>query len=287
MAALVEQGMRDGAVGLSSGLEYEVGGYGETSELVELAKVAARHGGIYMSHIRDEADKSFEALREAIAIGEQRAHPGADLAHQARHRRRVAQGGRGDRADRVGAEARRRCHRRRLSVQRVELDDHGARPRQALRLSAERREALADVGGAENVLIVRHAAHPEYEFKTLEAVAQGPQDGRRSSSSSRSSRTAAPASSAPRWWTMTSSAFYEQPWVMVASDGGIGVRHPRGAGTFPRVLGKLRPRGSVADSAGSDPEDDQRPRRPAASSRAADGSRLARSPTWCCSTRRP
>ncbi len=33
-------------------------------------------------------------------------------------------------------------------------------------------------------------------------------------------------------------AFYEQPWVMVASDGGIGVRHPRGAGTFPRVLGK-------------------------------------------------
>ena len=33
-------------------------------------------------------------------------------------------------------------------------------------------------------------------------------------------------------------AFYQQPWVMVASDGGIGVRHPRGAGTFPRVLGK-------------------------------------------------
>ncbi len=32
-------------------------------------------------------------------------------------------------------------------------------------------------------------------------------------------------------------AFYEQPWVMVASDGGIGSRHPRGAGTFPRVLG--------------------------------------------------
>jgi N-acyl-D-amino-acid deacylase len=32
-------------------------------------------------------------------------------------------------------------------------------------------------------------------------------------------------------------AFYQQPWVMVASDGGIGSRHPRGAGTFPRVLG--------------------------------------------------
>jgi len=33
-------------------------------------------------------------------------------------------------------------------------------------------------------------------------------------------------------------AFYRQPWVMVASDGGIGTRHPRGAGTFPRVLGR-------------------------------------------------
>jgi N-acyl-D-amino-acid deacylase len=33
-------------------------------------------------------------------------------------------------------------------------------------------------------------------------------------------------------------AFYQRPWVMVASDGGIGARHPRGAGTFPRVLGK-------------------------------------------------
>jgi N-acyl-D-amino-acid deacylase len=34
-------------------------------------------------------------------------------------------------------------------------------------------------------------------------------------------------------------AFYAQPWVMVASDGGIGGRHPRGAGTFPRVLGRF------------------------------------------------
>src|SRR5262249_17784058 len=49
MAQLVEQGMREGAVGLSTGLEYEVGSYSETSEIVELAKAASRHGGIYMS----------------------------------------------------------------------------------------------------------------------------------------------------------------------------------------------------------------------------------------------
>src|SRR5258708_25655308 len=80
MAALVEQGMREGAFGLSRGLEYEVGGYAETRELVALSKVAARFRGIYMAHIRDEADKSFEALREAIAIGEQ-AHIPVQISH--------------------------------------------------------------------------------------------------------------------------------------------------------------------------------------------------------------
>ena len=71
MEALVDQGMREGAIGLSSGLEYEVGSYASTEEVVALARVAARHGGFYISHIRDEADKTLEAVREAIAIGEQ------------------------------------------------------------------------------------------------------------------------------------------------------------------------------------------------------------------------
>jgi N-acyl-D-aspartate/D-glutamate deacylase len=57
MALLVDGGMREGAAGLSSGLGYEVGGYADTSELVELAKVVARYGGIYVSHIRP-ADKA-------------------------------------------------------------------------------------------------------------------------------------------------------------------------------------------------------------------------------------
>src|SRR5439155_929501 len=80
MAALVDRGMREGAVGLSSGLEYEVGSYSETAELVEMAKAAARHGGIYMSHIRDEADKAFDAFKEAIEIGE-RPHIPVQIAH--------------------------------------------------------------------------------------------------------------------------------------------------------------------------------------------------------------
>src|SRR5579859_3723124 len=60
MAQLVEQGMSEGALGLSSGLEYEVGSYSATDEVVAMAAAAAKHGGFYMTHIRDEADKSFE-----------------------------------------------------------------------------------------------------------------------------------------------------------------------------------------------------------------------------------
>src|SRR3972149_2679363 len=70
MEKLVEQGMREGAIGLSSGLEDEGGSYSATEEVMRLARVAGRRGGFYISHIRDEAERSFEALREAIRIGE-------------------------------------------------------------------------------------------------------------------------------------------------------------------------------------------------------------------------
>src|SRR5262249_25385583 len=54
MEGLVEQGMKAGAWGLSTGLIYNPGTYAKTDEVVALAKVAARHGGLYASHIRDE-----------------------------------------------------------------------------------------------------------------------------------------------------------------------------------------------------------------------------------------
>src|SRR5262249_37952952 len=69
MQALVEQGFQEGAICLSSGLEYEVGGYATTDEMVALAHSAAARGGFYISHIRDEADKAFEAMRELLTIG--------------------------------------------------------------------------------------------------------------------------------------------------------------------------------------------------------------------------
>ncbi len=70
MQALVRQGMLDGAFGLSSGLFYVPGTFTPTAEVVELAKVAGQMGGLYISHMRDEASKVTDSVRETIEIGE-------------------------------------------------------------------------------------------------------------------------------------------------------------------------------------------------------------------------
>ncbi|OFW05804.1 MAG: hypothetical protein A3H96_15345 [Acidobacteria bacterium RIFCSPLOWO2_02_FULL_67_36] len=236
MAALVDQGMREGAIGLSSGLEYEIGSYSETKEVVELAKVAARYGGFYMSHVRDEADKAFEAFREAIQIGEEAKIP-VQISHiklgtvgvwrRAADVVRLIEGAR-----KRGIDVTADCYPYQawhstitVLVPNKKYDD-----------PASVKRALDDVGGAANVMIDGDKAHPEYEGKTLDAIAkesgvtpvdvfiQIVKDGGASVI-------------ATSMVDEDIRAFYQQPWVMVASDGGIGMRHPRGAGTFPRVLG--------------------------------------------------
>ena len=67
MAALVEQAMRDGAVGISTGLEYDDGKSSTTEEVIALPR-CGRYGRIYMSHVRDEADLAMDAFRKAIRI---------------------------------------------------------------------------------------------------------------------------------------------------------------------------------------------------------------------------
>jgi N-acyl-D-amino-acid deacylase len=237
MTVLVEQGMREGAVGLSSGLEYEVGGYSDTRELVELAKAAARFRGIYMSHIRDEADKSFEALREAIAIGEQARIP-VQISHiklgtvSVWHRAAEAVA-LIENARKRGVDVTADCYPYNAWSSTITVlvpDKRYDHPP-----SVEK--ALADVGGAQNVLIVRHAAHPEYEFKTLDAVARS----RGVTPVEQFIQIVKDGGAGVVCTSMVDDdirAFYRQPWVMVGSDGGIGVRHPRGAGTFPKVLGR-------------------------------------------------
>lgn len=68
MQDLVEAGMQQGAWGMSTGLQYVPGSYADKDELIALASVAGKHGGIYASHIRDEGDELLESIQELIDI---------------------------------------------------------------------------------------------------------------------------------------------------------------------------------------------------------------------------
>src|ERR1041384_2689438 len=68
MSALVEQAMKQGAFGVSTGLIYQPGSFAKTPELIALAKAAAKHGGIYATHMRNENARVIEAIDEAVAI---------------------------------------------------------------------------------------------------------------------------------------------------------------------------------------------------------------------------
>jgi len=241
MAKLTEQAMQEGAIGLSSGLEYEVGSYSNTDELVLMSSAAAQNHGFYMTHIRDEGNKSFEALNEEIAIGE-RAH--IPIEHSHIKVSTVAVWGKAPEYIRVIEAARKRgvdfladCYPYDAWASNIKVimpDKQYENPQ-----SVEK--ALADTGGPDTVTITEFKPHPEYENHTIAELAK-----QRGISPVQMyiqiirEGDAANTEAGVIGKSMIESdikAFYQRPWVMVASDGGIGSHHPRGAGTFPRVLG--------------------------------------------------
>jgi N-acyl-D-amino-acid deacylase len=80
MQVLVEQAMNQGALGLSTALEYPPAPYARTEELISLAQAAARHGGIYATHMRSEGDGEMAALDETFRIGAE-AHIPIEIFH--------------------------------------------------------------------------------------------------------------------------------------------------------------------------------------------------------------
>lgn len=237
MARLVERGLQEGAFGLSTGLEYDIGYASTTEEIIALARVAARHGGLYVSHIRDEGDRMFEALDEALRIGREANVP-VHISHI-----KLATVSVWGKAGEVVA----RIERARRDGLDVTAD---AYPYEAWAstitvLVPSRRHddpqavanGLEDVGGADRVLVTACPARPEYEGKTLQEIAR--EHGMTPVQVYMEIVRDGGASVVCR--SMLESdirVFYRQPWVMAASDGGIGMRHPRGAGAFPRVLAR-------------------------------------------------
>jgi N-acyl-D-amino-acid deacylase len=80
MKAYVEDGMKEGAVGLSTGLIYLPGTFAKTEEIIELAKVASKYDGIYASHMRDEGNGIYNSLDELFRIARE-AHIRAEVSH--------------------------------------------------------------------------------------------------------------------------------------------------------------------------------------------------------------
>ncbi|HEY2017276.1 MAG TPA: D-aminoacylase, partial [Bryobacteraceae bacterium] len=236
MAKLVDAAMSEGAVGLSSGLEYEVGSYSNSPELIEMARAAGARRGIYLSHVRDEGDHVMDSFNEVIRIAEQGRLPVGishiklgteavwgkskqvvDLVNRARAR---------------GVKIEADCYPYEAwssTIAVLVLDKQYDNP-------VSVGKGLADVGGAANVTITRCAKHPDFEGKTLEEVARA-NEMTPVAMYSKIIRDGGAGIVCHAMKEDDIRTFYQQPWVAVASDGGIGMQHPRGAGTFPRVLG--------------------------------------------------
>lgn len=238
MLVLMEQSMKEGAFGLSSGLEYDVGYSASTEEMIELSKVAARFGGIYMTHMRDEEEGMVEAVKESIRIGRE-----AKLPVQISH---IKMGNKNVWGKSVEAIAVIEAERKLgfdVTADAYPYIAWGSTitvivPSRKFTDRAEVEKGLANVGGGQNVLIAGCPAHRDYEGKNLVEIAAM----ENSTPVDIYMKIVRDGGAYVVCSSMNESDvrnFYMQSWVMVSSDGGIGGRHPRGTGTFPRVLGKF------------------------------------------------
>jgi N-acyl-D-amino-acid deacylase len=228
MRADVDEGMAAGALGLSTGLIYIPGTFAETAEVIALTEVSARHGGIYMSHIRDESERLLEAVDEAIKIGGEAGCP-VEISHHKASARSVW----GKTADSIAM-----IEKARESGTDVTFDVYPYTAGSTI-LSAARgvsREIEPD-----SIIVASVNEHREYEGKTLEEIgaALGIDDPREIINRVLSDEPAAVAV----FFSMDEDdvrRVMAHPLCMIGSDGipsPTGKPHPRLYGTFPRVLG--------------------------------------------------
>ena len=265
MLRLAEQGMQDGGLGLSSGLYYAPGSYAQLPELVALAGIATRYGGVYTSHIRDESDYNIgllAAVDEVIDISRQARLPGIVTHIKAL----------GPHAWGLSAAVIRRIRTARAEGLEIFADQYPypagstgltaalvprwaevggwealaqrlESPETRPRLRADMRVNLQRRGGAERLLLLRHPTDPRVEGKTLQQVAD-----RRGTNATDAAidliRSAKEEGVGLVSFSMEEEdieRYMIQPWTMTCTDGGLilpeeGILHPRGYGAFPRKI---------------------------------------------------
>lgn len=255
MRDYVEADMRGGALGLSSGLFYTPGNFSETSEVVELAKIAAKYGGVYDSHLRDESSYNIGVLgsiRELIQIGEE-----ANIPVHAAHLKALGLdvwGQSGDIIALVAAARERgvevtadqypwrasgtslgsslipdwvRADSQEAMFARLDNADLQDRIREEMQGNLQRR------GGEESFLITGDS---EWRGKTLEEIAEtmetDPLDA-----AVEVIRGGNPSVASFNMNPSDIDALAIQPWVMTGSDGSGG--HPRKFASYPKAYQEM------------------------------------------------
>lgn len=274
MKALVEEAMQDGALGLSTGLRYVPGAYAETEEVIELARVAARHGGIYVSHMRDEGPGVVASIAELIRIAAE-----AGIPAQAQHHKAMgtAQWGQTERTLAMIDSARAEGLDVKLDVYPYTATSTSSRvlfPSWALaggqdslvarlrdartraRIEAAIRERLLDERGGgdlSKIQFSRFPAHPEYNGRTMADVAAERGLPNNADSGVRLAIELQLEGGFGGIWHVLDEAdlirLLRYPFTMFCTDGdlvayGAGNPHPRAYGAFPRVFARyVRERG--------------------------------------------
>jgi N-acyl-D-aspartate/D-glutamate deacylase len=266
MEAIVDQAMREGAIGISTSLIYLPAMYSTTDEIIDLAKVAAKYGGVYFSHIRDEGDKIDSALDEAFRIGRE-AHIPVNIWHL-KVSSRENWGRMPHVIDRIN-EARAEgidvaanmypyvASSTSLSTLApdwaleggyAEFQKRLADPEQRARIAEGLHDQVTKRG--EHGIWVGRIANPalaQYEKKFIEEIAQ--EMGTTPEEALMKLFTETPASPSVIFFSMSEPDVQyalKQPWISIGSDSGSPTpqaratnapAHPRAYGTFPRVLG--------------------------------------------------
>jgi N-acyl-D-aspartate/D-glutamate deacylase len=283
MRAVMDTAMRNGAMGMTTALIYPPSSYATTEELIELAKVAAQHGGIYASHIRGEGKELVSAVEEAIRIGEEGGlpvevfhfkaayEPGwGTLLKQAAERIEAARARGVDvavdmypyTAGGTGLEATipSWAHEGGADSLKARLRDPGTRDRLRRELQTGSPgwwNIVEAAGGWDGVVLVnaRNPVNARYHNRTIPQIAaelrKSPEDAAWDLVLEGDGRVMA-------IYHMMSEADIDTglryPWTSIGSDAGaaleageadvLGLPHPRSYGTFPRILARhVRERG--------------------------------------------
>ena len=262
MRRLVAEAMEEGAWGMSTGLIYTPSCFAETDEIVELAKVVAKYGGVYFSHIRGEGETLLEAVKEATDIGERSGIP-VEIAHfkasgkehwgKTKESLKLVEEGRRRGVDVTFDQYPYIASSTGLSALLPHWAQEGGAEKLLERLGdPEMRRKIAEEPATvtrdwDAVMVAFAKNHPEYEGKTISEIAR--LEGKEPVDSVFDLLLAEDAQVSIVSFGMSEDdvqRVMRSPYMMVGSDGravapygilGRGRPHPRYYGTFPRVLG--------------------------------------------------